>query len=93
MATASDIELAILNSAQEFVDDWHRDLKRGPFLRAVRVAANAWMLRSAYQAEHRFAFIRVANAIRVGRGHATTRPDPLLDIVRFSLLDYGSDGK
>jgi hypothetical protein len=93
MATASDIELAILNGAQDFVDDWHHDLKRGPFLRAVRVAADTWMLRSGCQSEHRFAFIRVANAIRVGRGHAITRPDPLIDIVRFSLLDYGSDGK
>jgi hypothetical protein len=93
MANPRSMEFAILTGAQEFVDDWHHDLKRAPFLRAVRVAASAWATNNGYESAHRFAFIRVAQAIRVGRGHAESRPGPLLDIVRFSILDYASDGK
>ena len=93
MVDPSTAERAILFGAQDFVDHWHRDLKRGPFLRAVRIAASAWMADNGYEPVHRFAFIRVANAIRVGRGHAETRPGPLLDIIRFSILDYATDAR
>lgn len=93
MATTSNTELAILNGAQAFVDDWRLDRTRGPFLRAVRLAASAWAMAAGYQPAQRLAFIRVAQAIRVGRGHAESRPEPLLDIIRFSLLDYSNNSK
>jgi hypothetical protein len=87
LADLSSTERAILMAAQTFVDDWLHDGRRGPFLRSVRQAAKAWARLHDYSTEHQRAFIRVARAIRVGHGNAAHRPEPLLDIVRFNVLD------
>ena len=78
----------IITAAQSFVDYWRRNVNRGPFQSAVRVAADKWSTYSGSDAKHRFAFVRAAIAIRVGRGHAVDRLEPLIDIVRFAILTY-----
>ena len=82
-------ELSILVAAQRFVDDWRRSPGRGQFNRAVTNAANLCWTGPAVPVAERIAFIRVAHAIRIGRGHVETNPDPLLAILRDELLREG----
>ena len=88
MTDSYSTDLAVITAAQSFVDHWLRNEKRGPFQSAVRVAAEEWSAYEGFDARYRFAFVRAANAIRVGRGHAAARPEPLIDIVQFAVLKY-----
>ena len=82
-------EFSILLAAQRFVDAWRRSPGRGPFSRAVTEASNLCWTGPEIPAAERVAFIRVANAIRIGRGHAETNAEPLLAILRDELLREG----
>ena len=71
-----------LSAAQEAVDEWRRDPKRGPFGRAVAESEGllrGWLIENDEQA---VAFRKVANAIRVGYGHAVANPRPLRELMR-----------
>src|SRR5688500_19739166 len=71
-------ETAIMYTAQQLVDRWLRSHDRGPFSRAVaRVESEQWDA-DPDKSEHRRAFRQVANAIRLGKGHAIQNPAPLL---------------
>ena len=82
MMPKEDLEFSILVTAQEFVDGWLHSPTRGPFMTAVAVAAKQWLVAVPLSGTEQKAFIRVANAIRLGRGHARANPEPLLEIVR-----------
>ena len=78
-------ETAIMFTAQQLVDHWLRAHNRGPFSRAVaQVEQLKWDELPEAEA-YRRAFRQVANAIRVGKGHAIQNPAPLLQIVRASV--------
>jgi hypothetical protein len=81
MRQAASAETTIIEAAQHLVDNWLRSNKRGPFGRAVHQAELSWGHSFATDLE-RTAFGRVANAIRVGKGHARLNPAPLLLIIR-----------
>jgi hypothetical protein len=81
MRQAGSTETTIIEAAQLLVDDWLRSSRRGPFRRAVHQAQLSWGIAFASDLE-RTAFGRVANAIRVGKGHARLNPAPLLQIIR-----------
>lgn len=71
----------ILAHAQEIVDQWRHDPDRGPFRHALDAAEQQrWRGFSDRPAE-RVAFRKVAQAIRLGYGHAVDNPDPLIAIV------------
>ena len=77
------LERSILVTAQNFVDEWFRSPARGPFTAALgAAAANRGLVAVPVTSAERTAFVRVANAIRLGRGHARANPEPLLEIVR-----------
>lgn len=78
-------ETAIMFSAQQLVDRWLRAPNRGPFSRAVALAEEEQWNGHAESEPHRRAFRHVANAIRIGKGHAIQNPAPLLRIVRNAL--------
>jgi hypothetical protein len=82
MMPKEDLELSILVTAQEFVDGWLHSPKRAPFMAAVGAAAKQWLVAVPLSGTEQKAFIRVAHAIRLGRGHARANPEPLLEIVR-----------
>lgn len=75
-------ETAIMFTAQQLVDRWLRAHNRGPFSRAVAQAEHEKWAAAPGMESDRQAFRHVANAIRLGRGHATLNPAPLLRIVR-----------
>jgi hypothetical protein len=76
------LESAILARAQETVDHWLHADDRGPFRQAVtRAVMTYWADLSQADGLHDV-FYRVANAIRLGQGHARLNPDPLLRIIR-----------
>jgi hypothetical protein len=75
----------LLSAAQETVDKWRRDPKRGPFCRVVNDAEHllrGWLIENDEQA---LAFRKVANAIRVGYGHAIANPCPLRELLREAM--------
>jgi hypothetical protein len=75
----------LLSAAQEAVDEWRRDPKRGSFSRAVADAEGllrGWLIETDEQA---LAFRKIANAIRVGSGHAVANPRPLRDLMRQAM--------
>lgn len=83
-------ETAIMYTAQQLVDRWLRSHDRGPFSRAVaRVESEQWDA-DPDKSEHRRAFRQVANAIRLGKGHAIQNPAPLLRIMRESIRQGAS---
>jgi hypothetical protein len=78
-------ETAMLYTAQQLVDRWLRAHNRGPFNRAVTQAEEQQWDDDPTKDEHRRAFRHVANAIRLGKGHAIQNPAPLLRIMRDSI--------
>ncbi len=78
-------ETAIMYTAQQLVDRWFRAHNRGPFSRAVARAEELQWDDDPSKDEQRRAFRHVANAIRVGKGHAIQNPAPLLRIMRDSI--------
>ena len=82
---AADVDMVIIHSAQQVVDGWLRDDGRRPFKQTIlRAEAELWDT-SAKHAGQRRAFRKVANAIRLGFGHASANPEPLLTIVHTEL--------
>ena len=84
MRQAAGTEITIIEAAQDLVDGWLRSSKRGPFSRAVHQAQHSWGTILTSDVE-RTAFGRVANAIRVGKGHARLNPAPLMQIIRETI--------
>ena len=78
-------ETAIMYAAQQLVDRWLRAHNRGPFSRAVALAEEQHWDDDPSKDAHRRAFRHVANAIRVGKGHAIQNPAPLLQIMRNTM--------
>lgn len=79
------LESTILARAQETVDHWLHADDRGPFRQAVSKAVMTyWADHSQADGLHEV-FYRVANAIRLGQGHALLNPGPLLRIIRQAL--------
>jgi hypothetical protein len=78
-------ETAIMYTAQQLVDRWLRSHNRGPFSRAVARAEELEWDADPTKDEHRRAFRRVADAIRLGKGHAFQNPAPLLRIMRDTV--------
>jgi len=79
------LEVTMMLAAQQLVDRWLRSPGRGPFQRAVTREVQArWSDMPGTEAQRR-AFRRLANAIRVGEGHAIANPGPLLKIARQNL--------
>ena len=76
-------EQRILLAAQLIVDEWHLLCRQGSFVTAL-IAAERHQIPylNLTDLEHR-AFFQVANAIRVGRGHARTDPRPLVSLMRL----------
>lgn len=79
------IEGRILVGAQQVVDTWFQADNRGPFTRAVTRAIERQWPGIGADDPRRLAFMRVAEAIRVGRGHAFADPAPLVRIVQKTL--------
>jgi hypothetical protein len=87
MKKRTAVEVSMMLAAQKLVDRWLRTPGRGPFNRAVaRELLEHWNDPSVTPV-HRRAFSRIANAIRVGEGHAATNPAPLLRMARQILQD------
>ena len=83
--SAPPVDGTIMVTAQLTVDSWFRAANRGPFDRAVeRAIQRLWPDISATDPK-RIAFARVANAIRLGRGHAYANPAPLMRIIQRTL--------
>jgi hypothetical protein len=87
VAEQESVEFAIIRAAQHFVDGWLRSVHRRPFRDAVTHAAQDWVTKHGAPAAYRMAFIRSAQAIRVGRGHATAGPLPLIELVSTVLAE------
>ena len=85
MPTIDPSEATIIATAHEFVQVWLRNSKRLPFGRALRIAERTLWNPLQGSDLQREAFRKVANAMRVGYGHAHTNPQPLLKIVRTVL--------
>jgi hypothetical protein len=85
MPAPDPAEATIISHAQEFVHNWLRNANRRPFREAIRVAERKLWSPLPDSQLQREAFRKVANAIRVGYGHAHTNPTPLLEIVRAVL--------
>ena len=83
-------ETAIMYTAQQLVDRWLRANNRGPFNRAVARAEELQWEGDPTMDAHRRAFRHVANAIRLGKGHAIQNPAPLLRIMRDSIQKSAS---
>jgi hypothetical protein len=71
----------LIIAAQFFVDAWLRNPKRGPFARAVAVAESRHHGALSENERRMGTFGKVADAIRLGRGHAFNNPAPLRAIV------------
>ena len=85
MSSPDPAEATIIAHAQEFVQTWLRTSKRLPFRDAVRIAERTLWNPLQGSDLHREAFRKVANAMRVGYGHAHANPKPLIEIVRSVL--------
>lgn len=73
-------EVAIMFAAQNAVDQWLRAVRRPPFQRAVDTEEERiWDGHAGYERE-RTVFHALADAIRVGKGHAWSNPGPLLKL-------------
>lgn len=73
----------LMQVAQDLVDDWRADENRPSFARFLAThdpARCPWPCLDL-NAEERRMFLALAEAIRTGRGHAYTNPDPLLAVV------------
>ena len=79
------IEGRILVGAQQAVDTWFQADNGGPFSRAVTRAIERQWPDIATDDPRRVTFLRVAEAIRVGRGHAFADPAPLIRIIQETL--------
>jgi hypothetical protein len=77
----------IIEAAQTTVDTWFRDDQRGPFHRAIADEEQVRLGELPPAAPERAAFRKVANAIRIGYGHANANPRPLLEIARRELME------
>jgi hypothetical protein len=87
MKKRTAIEVSMMMAAQQMVDRWLRSPGRGPFNRAVaRELLDHWNDPQITDV-HRRAFSRIANAIRVGQGHAIANPAPLMRMARQLLRD------
>jgi hypothetical protein len=87
MKKRTAVEVTMMLAAQQLVDRWLRSPGRGPFNRAVaRELLEHWNDPSVTPV-HRRAFGRIANAIRVGEGHAIANPAPLLRMARQMMQD------
>ena len=85
MTVPLSLEWTIMVRAQETVDRWFRAHDRGPFRHAIsRAAMTYWADLTPADRLHD-AFCQVANAIRLGQGHALCNPGPLLRIIRQAL--------
>jgi len=80
-------EVTILNAAQDFVNTWFRSSHRRPFREAVTDEEQKRFAGTDATGPERAAFRKTANAIRVGYGHATSNPKPLLEITRRVLRE------
>jgi hypothetical protein len=78
-------DVHLIQHAQAFVDAWRRDHGRRPFHEAVVAEEHAGLGELLDSERRRVAFRTVANAIRVGSGHAETNPEPLLELVHQSM--------
>jgi len=78
-------EVTMMLAAQQMVDRWLHSPGRGPFKRAVEKEQRERWSDFPEMEPYRHAFRRVANAIRLGEGHAVANPGPLLEIARRSL--------
>ncbi len=79
------LEVTMMLAAQQLVDRWLRSPGRGPFQRAVaREIQERWDKVPGSEHQSR-AFRKMANAIRIGEGHAVANPGPLRKIARQSL--------
>jgi hypothetical protein len=81
-------EVTMMLAAQQMVDRWLRSPGRGPFSRAVAKEERERWSDFPEMEPYRRAFRRVANAIRMGEGHAVANPGPLLEIARRSLRSF-----
>jgi hypothetical protein len=81
----SPVAASIIESAQRVVDAWFRDDQRGPFHRAIAEEERLRFSDLPATAPERVAFRKIANAIRIGYGHATANPWSLLEIARREL--------
>lgn len=90
MRQVANTERKIIEAAQYLVDTWLRSNKRGPFARVVKDAECSWthLLDSDGS---RFAFRSVANAIRLGQGHARFNPSLLPRIARAPVRTGQTD--
>lgn len=86
------VEVTMMLAAQQMVDRWLRSPGRGPFKRAVEKEERELWNDFPETEMHRRAFRRVANAIRLGEGHAVANPGPLLDIAKQSLRSRPRQG-
>jgi hypothetical protein len=72
-------------NAQLFVDEWWRNPARDTFFRAAASAALQYCGTGDATLRARQAFIRLAEAIRVGDGHVSRNPEPLSAILAQML--------
>lgn len=99
MTTASTVtiplslESTIMVRAQETVDSWFHADDRGPFRPAIERAARTYWTDPQRTDGLNDAFYQVANAIRLGQGHALRNPGPLLRVIRQSLGRAQSPGR
>ena len=70
-----------MTEAQTFVDEWWGNPARDTFFRAAAATARQRCGADDETVQVRHAFIRMAEAIRVGDGHAFNNPGPLTTIV------------
>lgn len=85
MTQKESLDFSILESAQNFVDDWFRSANRAPFDKALLQAANLCWTGPLIPPVERMAFAMIADAIRTGRGHAVTNREPLLAMLERVL--------
>ena len=78
-------------NAQVFVDEWWRNPARDTFFRAAASAALQCCGTGDETVGARRAFIRVAEAIRVGEGHVFEKPQPLTTIAAQMLKTAEAD--
>jgi hypothetical protein len=75
----------LMINAQVFVDEWWRKPARDTFFRTAATAALQCCGTGDETVGARHAFIRMAEAIRVGDGHVFNNPEPLTTIVAQML--------
>ena len=87
MRKKTAVEVTVMLAAQQMVDRWLKSPARGPFQRAVARELESIWTDHINTERQRKAFSRIANAIRLGEGHAIANPGPLLRIARQMLRD------